>query len=484
VRALIILIGILLFTACKKDVGKVSFGDYPYEIGTIIKTNCATSGCHNSNSYLAAGGLNLETWSSMFQGSNSGLPVIPYSSEFSVLTHYINTYPELGPMHEPVMPLNKEPLSYDQVQKIQSWINEGAPDINGKVRWAGNAGLKKLYAVNQGCDVVTIFDSETRVPIRYISVGNKSGNDTPHHLRVSPDGKFWYVIFINNNIMQKYSCEDDSFVGNIPLTPMAAGSSSDPNDDALDWNTFVISSDGTTAWCVSWQQSGKIAKVDLVNRKLIRFIGGQHWPHGITVDQQDQYIYVGSQTGNFVTRFNADLTGALEIPLESEVKYHSSLDPHDLMFSPDGSSLYITCQGTDEVRVLNLNTNAVSAVIPTGDYPQEIIYSARTNQYFVSCPGFAPAAGSTGIITSIDGGTNVASNILCGFQPHGIAADENTNLLYVLSRNIAAGGPIPHHTSLCDGRNGFVNFIDMRTLKVRSEKFELSVDPYFIYARP
>ncbi len=483
-RTLIFIFGLLLLMSCKKDVGKVSFGDYPIEIGNIIKTNCATSGCHNSLSYLAAGGLNLETWSSMFQGSNSGLPVVPYSSEFSVLTHYINTYPELGPRHLPIMPLNKDPLSYEDVQKIQSWIKEGAPDIRGNVRWGGDPSLKKLYAVNQGCDVVTVFDSQTRLPIRYITVGNKPGNDTPHHLRVSPDGKFWYVIFINNNIMQKYSCADDSYIGDIPLTPVAAGSSSDPNEDAMDWNTFVISSDGKTAWCVSWQQSGKICQIDLENRKLKRFIGGQHWPHGITVDHNNEYIYVASQTGNFITRFDSDLTNAIEIPLEGQVSYQSSLDPHDLVFSPDGNSLYITCQGTDEVRVLDVNGRIITAVIPTGDYPQEIVYSAKTAQYFVSCPGFAPAAGSMGIVTRIDGGTNVASDIKCGFQPHGIAADESSNFLYVLSRNIAAGGPTPHHTSLCNGQNGFVNFIDMKTLKVASEKYELSVDPYFIYARP
>ena len=135
------------------------------------------------------------------------------------------------------------------------------------------------------------------------------------------------------------------------------------------------------------------------------------------------------------------------------------------------------------MRVLDIKTGKVNS-IPTGDYPQEIIYSAGTNQYFVSCPGFAPSSKSLGVITRIAGGTNVASNIRCGFQPHGIAADEKTNMLYVLSRNIAEGGPVPHHTSLCNGKNGFVNFIDMKTLKVAQEKYELSVDPYFIYARP
>jgi len=76
------------------------------------------------------------------------------------------------------------------------------------------------------------------------------------------------------------------------------------------------------------------------------------------------------------------------------------------------------------------------------------------------------------------------TKIKCGFQPHGIAVDESKNLLYVLSRNILSKGPAPHHTSECIGRNGFVNFVDLNTFTPMKKRYELSVDPYFIFARP
>lgn len=482
------LLVVLLLFSCRKDVGLVNSGNYPDHIDKIIKNNCSTSGCHNSKSFLAASGLNLESWTEMFKGSKSGSTIIPFSSKFSSLCYYINTYPELGLQNKPTMPLNKAALSFDEVKSIKEWIDAGAGDKSGKIMWANNPSLKKLYAVNQGCDVVTVFDSETQLPIRYIEVGTKPGiMDTPHHVRVSPDGKFWYVIFINNNIMQKYSCADDKYIGSIPLTPVAAGTSTISANDALNWNTFVISKDSKRAYCVSWQPAGKVCAIDLEKMKLIHFLGGFSNPHGVVLNAAEDTIYVGAQTGNYITEIDSAFSFTNDLSLENGVNPNSisSLDPHDLILSPNNTDLLITCQKSNEVRVFNTSTQSVTSVISTGKYPQEIIYSSGKSHFFVSCTYDSTSfPGSMGVITKIDAQTLSATNIKCGFQPHGIAVDESKNLLYVLSRNLQSNGPAPHHTSLCNGRNGFVNFIDLNSFTVLPKKYELSVDPYFIFARP
>jgi len=474
---------ILLASSCTKEIGKVNYGDYPHEIGKLITLNCAVSGCHNTESYLAAGDYNLSTWKDMFSGASSGSPVIPYSSKFSSLCYAINTYSDLGIQTEPSMPLNKNVLSYQDVVLIQKWIDEGAPDKFGNVMWANDPDRKKLYAVNQGCDVVTVFDSETKLPIRYISVGNKTGADTPHHVRVSPDGKFWYVIFINNNIMQKFSCADDRFIQDIPLTPFAAGTGIENN---LDWNTFVISKDSKKAYVVSWTQNGRVAAVDLENGKLLHYSGSLYYPHGIALNAAEDKFYVTAQTGNFITELDTAFSSATTISLDNDqsINYSSSVDPHDLILTPDGADLLITCQKTNEVRVLNLQTQKVTKIIPTGFYPQEIVYSKATADYFVSCPEDISTPGTHGVVTRIKANGYAADNKTCGFQPHGLAVDEKQKLLYVLSRNISSDGPTPHHTSQCNGRNGFLNFIDIPSFTVLAKRYELSVDPYFIFARP
>ncbi len=473
-----------LLLSCRKDVGQQNRGNYPVEIGTIITTRCAVSGCHNSQSAVAAGNYNLETWETMFAGSSSGSPVVPYNSAFSSFCYYINTYDGLGLQNTPTMPLNRQKLSYEEVKLIKDWIDVGAPDINGQIKWANNQGRKKFYAVNQGCDVVTVFDAETQLPMRVIHVGNKLSGNTPHQVRVSPDGRYWYVTFVNSNILQKFNCKDDSYVGDIPLSPLAAGSGP---DDAQDWNSFVISEDGKRAYCVSWTASGKIAAVDLENRRLLHYLGGQTFPHGVALNEAEDKIYVTAQGGNYITEIDTGFTYTNQWSLDNNAPPTNlpTLEPHYMILSADKKNLLVSCQKSNDIRVFNLLSQSVTHVIPTGVYPQEITYSSVFDQYFVSCTEDTVSfPGAHGSITRIQAGNYTTTRIACGFQPHGIAVDDNKKLLYVLSRNVIASGPAPHHTSLCAGRNGFVNFIDLSTFKVTAKRYELSVDPYFIFARP
>jgi len=473
-----------LFLACKKDIGKVSFGNYPYNIGKIISSNCATAGCHNSTSYLAAGSLNLESWESLFKGSNSGMPVIPFNSKYSSLCYFINTYPELGNQNLPTMPLNKAALSYADVQSIKTWIQNGAPDLNGNIKWAKHPIQKKLYVVNQGCSVVTVMDSETQMPIRYIEVGTKGGSDSPHQIRISPDGKYWYVVFINNNVIQKYSCDNDLLIGQIPLTPAVAGTGS---TDALNWNTFVISSNGKKAYAVSWDENGAIAAVDLEKMKLLHYMAFVFNPHGIVLNANEDKIYVTAQKGNYIMEIDTALKSRTNISLENGIfpDQISKLDPHDIILSPNKQDFWITCQTSNEVRVYNLNSAIVTSVIATGLYPQEIVYSKSRDEYFVSCTNDTLPRGQWGSVTRINAkNKNDVTKLACGFQPHGIAIDENSKLIYVLSRNQSSKGPPPHHSSQCAGRNGFVNFIQLNTFTLLGKKIELSVDPYFISTQP
>lgn len=483
-KYLIILFALVFIISCTKDIGKVNYGNYPPDVGKIISLNCAVSGCHNGASSAAANGLNLETWMAMFSGSNNGSPVIPFSSKYSSLCYFINTYSDLGSQNTPVMPLNKNPLSYDEVKLIKDWIDKGAYDVDGNVMWANNPQRKKLYAANQGCDVVTVFDAETQLPIRFIELGTKPSVESPHQIRVSPDGQFWYVMFIDNNIMQKFRCSDDSYVGSIPLTPMAAGTGT---INAGDWNTFVITKDGKRAYCVSWTTNGSIAAVDLENGKLLHYLGGQHEPHGIALNADETKFYVCAQRGNYISEIDTAFSEENQYSLQNgmPIIQQSSLDLHDVILAPNNNDLVITCQQTNQVRIFNIPSKSVTAEITTGVFPQEIVYSKSTNQYFVSCTEDSTSfPGKKGVITRINANDYSATNLQCGFEPHGIAVDENKKLLYVLSRNVSAKGPAPHHTSECTGKNGFVNFIDLNTFTVLSKKYELSVDPYFISPRP
>jgi DNA-binding beta-propeller fold protein YncE len=467
----------LISVTCKKDPQIPTFGDFPPGVNEIFSSKCATSGCHNSSSYLGAADLDLSSYASLFRGSNNGSPVIPYRSDFSSLCYFINTYSEFGPSNNPTMPLYANPLSKAEVKTIKDWIDNGAPDINGNVMWSDNPLRKKYYVLNLGCDVVTVFDAETQLPIRYITVGNVPNiAESPHMLKVSPDGQYWYVIFVANNILQKYRTSDDSFVGEVSLGAYQS------------WNTIVISNDSKKAYCVSWQASSRLAIIDLENMNLLYNVGGGNFTdaHGVALNKTNDTIYITRQTGNYIykidTAFN---TGFQEISLNGLTPNQtSSLDPHEIIFSPDGTKYFVSCQAYNQVRVMRTAGDSLLQIINTGQYPLEFAKSVSKNKLYVTCqnePGLNP--NSKGCINAIDMTTYQSTKYMVGYEPHGIAIDETNGFVIVASRNTGVTGPVPHHTGVC-GRNGFVNYFNINTMQLLSKKTEVAADPYSVSIRP
>ncbi len=466
---------VFFFQSCKNDSAPPEFGDFPTDIGKIFTYKCATSGCHNDASYQGAADLNLSSFANLFKGSSNGSPVIPYRSDFSSLCYFINTFDELGPKNYPTMPINKTSLSYNEVKTIKDWIDAGAPDINGNIMWSDNPNRSKYYVSNQGCDVVTVFDTKSQLPMRYISVGNNpSVIEIPHMIRISPDKKYWYVVFVNNNILQKYRTTDDVLVGQVTLGA------------ALNWNTFTISNDSKKAYCISWQANSKIASVDLENMKLIHYYGGTFNAHGSALNATNDTLYVTSQTGNYIYKMDTSLLNTSQVMLDGTSTPVSSplLDPHEIIFSSDGSKYFVTCQKSNEVRVMQTAGDVLLATIPTGQYPLEIIKSTSKNKLYVTCqdePNSNPRI--LGAVSVIDMTTYATTKYAVGYQPHGLVLDETNNFLIVASRNFITNGPAPHHTGVC-GRNGFVSYFKLSTMQLLSKKTEVASDPYSIAIKP
>src|SRR4051794_3398466 len=58
--------------------------------------------------------------------------------------------------------------------------------------------------------------------------------------------------------------------------------------------------------------------------------------------------------------------------------------PIEMLFSPDGGRLYVLCQGTDEVRVLDGRTYAATRSIPVGHIPRGFSLSQDGKRLFVA----------------------------------------------------------------------------------------------------
>lgn len=468
------LLFLIVCGSCKKDPAIIDYkkAGYPIEVGVIIMNNCATSGCHNEASKDGAAGLSLVSWDKLFEGSNSGAVILPYRPDLSTLVYYTNSYNEYGTIQlVPKMPIGTSALTNAQIKTLYDWIANGAPNADGFVGFSDNPNRKKFYVSNQGCDIVTTFDANTMLAMRAINVGKTALIEAPHFIKVSPDNKYWYVSFLGAGVFQKYSVSDNSFVG-------------EANVGFGSWNTFALSSDGKFAYVVDWSSNGKVKKVQTDSMIIKNTVGGLTWSHGSALNQTNDTLFVTSQYGNYLFKIPTDFSAVDNIILDNSgvPNNTSSLDPHEILMHPDYSKYYVTCQKSNEIKVVNALTGLVVSSIAVGDTPQEMAISKSKNYLFVSCMEDVTTFGATkrGSVYVINMITNsVIATIYTGHQPHGLMVDEQTGRVYVTNRNVSTGGPAPHHAALCNGKNGYVTAINLNTLQlIQGFRAEVSVDPY------
>ncbi len=472
-------IAIILLCACKHEPN-LPLGDYPQEVGNIIIPKCATSGCHNNQSAAGAGGLNLTTWNNMFAGARSGAVTIPYRPDFSTLCYYTNTDTSLGVTLVPTMPEGQPPLTRQEYMTLRNWIAGGAPNVNGQVKFADNPNRKKIYVLHRMCDVVTVFDAATLLQMRYIDVGIKQLQDYPYSIKVSPDGKYWYVsFFAQSNIIQQYDAANDQHIGNIIL------------GDGI-WTSFTISPDGRYGYFVDNSSPGKIVCADLLDREILHtytFSNVMQYPYGICYNEASQKLYIGTTMGNsiYIIDINDPSAPTLhQIPIDGStvISHQQSVEPLQLLIHKN--YCYIICQNTQDLKILNISNKTVVKTIPLPAAPACIDYSAKYDKLFISCPedanSFALLRGS---VCVIDINTlTFQKSIYSGYQPYSLAVDDVSGLVAVANANLNSEGPAPHHTSNCGGRNGNVSFIDLNTLlPISSKKSEVAVFPTSISIR-
>ncbi len=481
----------LLVPSCTYDqydnTVPVSTG-YPSAVEGIIVGKCATAGCHNTISKDAAAGLDLSNWDAMFNGTNNGAVVIPYRSDYSTLCYFTNVDSSLGLVVQPTMPVNGDPISTSEYTALRDWINAGAPNVKGEIKFADDPLRHKFYVVNQGCDVAYVFDGNSRKAMRVIDIGivpGASPAESPHNVKVTPDGKYWLVVFLNSNVVQVYSTETDQLVMNIPIGNGISGA----------WNTLVITKDSKKAYIPDYN-NGRVAFVDLVagtSTTTSTFpITGASIPalHGVALNKTEDTLYITAELTSRILKIPVnDLSGYDDVnlnPLGNPWFTPHNMNPHEIIFSPDYTKYFVTCQDSNvrQVRVYNTSDDQLIAAIDVGRLPLEFGMSPSNGLLFVTNTEDNYFPDMKGSISVIDMNTlTEIKRIKVGWQPHGIAVDEKKGIVWIANRNVS-GGPAPHHTTACAGKNGYLSAIDIATLeKIADFRPEVSVDPYGIAVR-
>ena len=104
------------------------------------------------------------------------------------------------------------------------------------------------------------------------------------------------------------------------------------------------------------------------------------------------------------------------------------LSPIEMAFSPDGRFLYVVCQDSDEVRVVDVASSKVVNRVSVGRSPRGITLSSDGHRLYVT-------NASSDTVSVIDTPTlEVVETLPTGFEPDGVVSDLHGATLYVANR--------------------------------------------------
>lgn len=473
-----------LLGACAYDKEADLYHGYPEEVGAILRTRCATTGCHNAQSADACAGLNLETWEALFHGSRGGSAVIPYSPEMSFLLYAVNTDSAQGPILRPTMPIGEPALTPTEFQTLKDWIADGARNAGGEERFPPQGGRRTWYVANRGCDQVAAFDAASRQIMRYITVGRTSMGEWPTQLVVSPDGQSLFAVF------DKYSSHIEQYRSdNLQKVR-------DVNLGHNGWNALCVSPDGR--WGVATaEQIREVAVIDLHSGQL----AGPIFPvqqdiHGPALHPGGRRLYIPQLLRSAAYVLDLDSAGQLsnyrtvDLVQGQAPQVAGNLWPYRLLFAADGSEYYVACRHSDEVRVFDGDNDSLLAVVGVGGVPVDMALAPDGRSLYVACQEDSTSPdipdGQYGAVYVVDVVARaLVTSLHTGMQPGSIDIDAAEGMALVTHRNLRGSTSGQHHATRCSGVNGYVRLIRLEDNRlVEGFKPELTVDPKALVVKP
>src|SRR5208282_5048042 len=104
------------------------------------------------------------------------------------------------------------------------------------------------------------------------------------------------------------------------------------------------------------------------------------------------------------------------------------LSPLEMLLSADGHFLYVVCQASNELRVVDVESGKVAAVVPVGRAPRGITLSPDGTQIYVT-------NSTDDTVSVVDAATlKVTRTLPTGFEPADVVTDRTGETLYVANR--------------------------------------------------
>jgi YVTN family beta-propeller protein len=288
------------------------------------------------------------------------------------------------------------------IASIALVVSSLAVSLTASTAGAADSNGPKVYIGLFGDNSVGVLDTATDQMLTTIPV--PAG---PHGMVITPDNRWVYVSSDGASTVSRIDTLTDTVTDSIEVGQTPHGLAITPDGSQVlvaGFGTNMVTAIDTSTNHVAWQ-------VPVAS------------PHNIAISPDGALAYVGSQAAapmlDILNLSEHRMVGGVALPNV----------PRALNFSPDGTQLWFTEAGVDEVQVLDPRTNDVVTTIPVGASPH--------------LPAFTPD-GSLGMVVSQGPGelwlldsasdTSIAT-IKVGDMPHWIAITADSQTAFVTNEN-------------------------------------------------
>jgi YVTN family beta-propeller protein len=251
---------------------------------------------------------------------------------------------------------------------VGGWIASASPNY-------------RLYVVSESGDIVSqlTWDGTALKTVKQVPVGLMPVDiDGPHNITVSPDGKYYYVTIAHGTpygALWKMAVDGDTLVGRAPVEMFPT--------------TIGLTPDGELAFVANSDFHGDHPRMNVVSviytpsMTPLTTIPACDMPHGVKSNHAGTKVYVTCMNSDEVLEIDRTTltitrrhrTGTAEVPMTNmghggeqgrTFPMHDECMPTFVSLSLDDARLYVACNHTDALQVLDAATLDLIKSVPVG----------------------------------------------------------------------------------------------------------------------
>lgn len=235
-----------------------------------------------------------------------------------------------------------------------------------------------IYVAAESDDTVSVlkFDGETIEETDRITVGiMPTENEGPHGITIDPSGKYWYLTLAHGSpygSLVKYSTQNNEPLSKVELGLFPATMEISPKTGLLYAVNFNLH---------GLMRTSTVSVVDPEYMVEITKIKTGIMPHGsrISADGKSHYS-VAMMSGELFEIDALELSVNRILSLDNNSKYrnamhHSKIKPTWVSPHPNGKTLYIAGNGSNQIFVVDLESFSITDTLSTGEGPYNLAIS-------------------------------------------------------------------------------------------------------------